>query len=279
MTGQDASEKTHRIFENYLYARGITWAPVPVNQGRTPDYRLTAKESEAICEVKTIVGSGLLPSGGYDPCKRIVAKIRKARPQLHGAENEPRCLLLHSQSVYDSLEPGIVAAAAFGPGYRDYRHTHAVIDSRPPALRFSRKKELPQQLWHLSNAALSPVCNTAVSALVILSDYALCDRALSIWRQLAERQAGGEVIPPGESIRVLAEQHATLPYTKQFVGTVRVIVLENPYTPAARRFPEDLFRGPFDQRWGAYNDDLYGPVWIGSTLEALYGDGVPFQML
>jgi hypothetical protein len=58
-----------------------------------------------------------------------------------------------------------------------------------------------------------------------------------------------------------------------------VIVLENPYTPAARRFPEDFFVGPFDQRRGPYNDDLYGPVWIGSTLEALYGDGVPFQML
>jgi hypothetical protein len=279
MTGQDASEKTHRIFENYLDARRMTWVPVPLNQGRTPDYRLAAREREALCEVKTIVGSGLLPSGGYDPCKRIVAKIRKARPQLHGAENEPRCLLLHSQSVYDSLEAGIVAAAAFGPGYRDYRHDHTVIDSRPPALRFSRKRELPQHLWHLSNAALSPVCNTAISAIVILSDYLLCDRTLAIWRQLAERQAGGEVIPPGESIRVLAKQHATLPNTQQFAGTVRVIVLENPHTPAARRFPEDLFRGPFDQRWGAYNEDLYGPVWIGSTLEAFYGDGVPFQML
>jgi len=279
MTGQEASDKTHRIFEDYLDGQRIPWKPVPVGDERTPDYRLAAGMTEAICEVKTIVGRGSLTSGGYDPCRTIVRKIRKARPQLNAAENEPRCLLLHSQSVYDSLEPGIVAAAAFGPGYRDCRHDYSVVDGRPPALRFSRKKELPERLWHLANAALSPVCNTAISAILILSDYALCDRTLAVWLQLAHRQAGGEVIMPGESMRVLVEQHGTLPNTQQFAGTVRVMVLENPHTPAARRFPEDLFRGPFDQRWSAYSEELYGPVWVGSTLQSLYDDGVPFQML
>jgi hypothetical protein len=131
----------------------------------------------------------------------------------------------------------------------------------------------------LANAVLSPVYNTAISAILILSDYALCDRALALWRQFSRRQAEGEVIPPGEGMRVLAEPHDNLPNAHQFAGTVRVIVLENPHTPAARRFPEDLFRGPFDQRWSAHNEELYGPVWMGSTLQSLYDDGVPFQML
>ena len=46
----------------------------------------------------------------------------------------------------------------------------------------------------------------------------------------------------------------------------------------ANSIPEDLFRGPFDQRWG-WKDDLCGPVWIGAELEALYQSGVPFHML
>jgi hypothetical protein len=103
---------------------------------------------------------------------------------------------------------------------------------------------------------------------------------LAVWRQLEARQRAGEVIRPGESLRVLSAQHEHLPDTFQFQGTVRAIVLENPHGEPA--FPDDLFRRPFDQRWKESPDgELYGlgPVWIGSTLEALYADGVPFHML
>ena len=55
-----------------------------------------------------------------------------------------------------------------------------------------------------------------------------------------------------------------------------MIVIENPY--ARLPFQDDLFRGPFDQRWG-WRDGWCGPVWIGSELEAMAKDGVPFDML
>jgi hypothetical protein len=276
MTGQDASNATHRAFEHYLDQHLTNWKPIPVGPDPSADYRLTSATSEITCEVKTLFGKLILESGGYDPCKPIVRKIRKARRQLNGSEGEPRCVVLNSKSVYDSLDPTVVACAAFGPGFVEYRPDHSVIDGSPPVLRFSRRKELPERLWHLSNAALSPVCNTRISALVILRDYELSDRNLAVWRQLEDRQRAGEIIRPGESLRILSSQYESLPNTRQYQGTVRAIVLENPH--ARTPFADDLFRGPFDQRWCA-SGDLYGPVWIGSTLETLFADRVPFHML
>lgn len=166
MTGQEASNETHREFEQYLAAQGVPWEPIPVGHDRSADYLLSSTTSQVICEVKALVGGIRRKVGGYGPCKPIVRKIRKARPQLHGAEEEPRCIVLNSKSVHDSLDPTVVASAAFGPGYTNYRPDHSVIDGSPPVLRFSRRRELPEDLWHLANASLSPAYNTRISALV-----------------------------------------------------------------------------------------------------------------
>jgi hypothetical protein len=237
---------------------------------------LTSGFSSVIAEVKTIVGKKRHESGGYDPCKPIVRKLKKARPQLAESEDEPHCVVLHSQSSIDSLDPSTVACAAFGPGFQQIRPNYFVIDGSPPILRFSRKSELPHHLGHLANAVLSPVINRRISALVILASYALSDFHLAIWRQLVDRQDAGENIPSGESMRILSEQQDRLPHSVRHEGTIRAIVLENPYARAT--FPPEFFRGPFDQRWSAHGEG-YGPVWIGDTLGELQADGTPFHML
>jgi hypothetical protein len=56
-----------------------------------------------------------------------------------------------------------------------------------------------------------------------------------------------------------------------------VITIENCHRRLP--FPEDLFRGRFDQRWG-WKDGWCGPIWVGDSLRALYEhEGVPFYML
>jgi hypothetical protein len=275
MRGQETSDATHRALERYLDQQGTPWRPMPVSSQPTPDYRLTAEGSDVICEVKTLLCKAPVKPGGYDPSRPIARKIRKARRQLGGFDDLPKCVLLRSESFYNPLNATLVACAAFGPGYRQIRPSHSIIDGSPPLLRFSRKKELPKNLWHLANATLSPVANTKVSAVIILTDYVVGDCHLAVWQQLAARQDADEVIAPGESLRLYAAQAERLPRTIRFEGTVRAIVLENPH---GSLFPEDLFRGPFDQRWKA-TGDFYGPVWIGSTLESLYGEGTPFHML
>jgi len=74
----------------------------------------------------------------------------------------------------------------------------------------------------------------------------------------------------------MSSRIADRPETYSFQGTLRAVVLENPYT--AIPLPEELFQGPFDQRW-RLTGELYGPVWIGATLARLYDSGVPFSML
>jgi hypothetical protein len=276
MTGQEASDLTHRVLERYLDAHAIPWEPIPVGPKRSADYLLKPGSSRITCEVKTLVGKNQFRSGGYDPCRPIVRKIKKARPQLHGSDDQPHCVVLHSQSFLDCLSPTTVASAAFGPGFVQYQPDHSIIDGSPPVLRFSRKSELPSHLQHLANATLSPACNRRISALVLLLEYGLSDRELAIWRQMLARQNGGEVIGPAENLRILEAQHDPLPRTVRYEGTTRVIVLDNPYARVA--LPDDVFCGDFDQRWGA-SGELYGARWLGRTLESLYNDGVPFQML
>ena len=171
MTGQQASNATHQTFEQYLDQLRTPWKPIETGPRKTADYRVSSSGGEITCEVKTLLGMARLASGGYDPCRPIQRKIRRARAQLHTSHGEPCCLVLNSKSVYDSLDPTIVACAAFGPGFQQYRPDHSVIDGRPPVLRFSRKRDLPKHLWHLADATLSPACNRRFSALVVKEDW------------------------------------------------------------------------------------------------------------
>jgi len=216
------------------------------------------------------------PMGGYDPCAPVRRKVRRARKQLREFQTVACGVVLCSESAYHGLDSVTVAAAAFGPGFQQASPNEAIIDGSAPWLRFSKRYELPTHLQHLSDPVLSSDSNRTVSALIILREYALSDRTLAIWRQLVARQEAGEAIRPGESMRILGDQQETLPRTFQYRGTVRVVVLENPH--ARIKFPIQLFRGPFDQRW-AQVGDWYGPTWVGETLSDLHRDGVPFRML
>jgi hypothetical protein len=276
MNGQDASQATHQDFERYLDEREIVWKHLKVGSGKTADYRVGFANAEITCEVKTLVGSRRLKSGGYDPCRSIQQKIRRARPQLKTSCDEPCCVVLNSRSALHDLDATVVACAAFGPGFTQYRPDRAVIDDSPPVLRFSRRHKLPAGIQHLANPVLSSACNRTISGLVVFGGYALSHRDLEVWKQLMNRQRSGEKLWPGESLRVLEAQLDRLPNTYQYQGTLRAIVLENPHARVS--FPEALFRGPFDQRWRAFGD-LYGPHWIGSTLRELYAEEVPFHML
>ncbi len=55
-----------------------------------------------------------------------------------------------------------------------------------------------------------------------------------------------------------------------------MIAIENPY--ARIPLPTELFVGPFDQRW-RMDSGLLGVAFIGSELERLRLDGVPFIYL
>jgi hypothetical protein len=145
--------------------------------------------------------------------------------------------------------------------YRQAGRDYSKIDPNPSFYRFCKKSDLPPDKHFLANAMFSPVANTTFSALIMLTHYQLSELHLEVWRRLYAMQEAGKPVQTNDHFRLLSELAPTLQESVRFPGTVRVIVVENRH--ARVPFPEDLFHGPFDQRWG-WHDDWCGPMWIPS---------------
>jgi hypothetical protein len=272
------AEKTRAeiVFEKYLSQRGLRFEHEAVSGRKKPDYLIHGPSGDCIVEVKQIEDPDPRPSGGFNPDRPVRAKIKRARRQLGEYKQLPCSLAIYSESMFGPYDPAIMLSAAFGPGYQQAGHDYSKIDPNPSFYRFCKKSELPPDKHFLAKAMLSPVANTTFSALIMLTHYQLSELRLEVWRRLYAMQEAGKPVETNDQFRLLSELAPTLQESVRFPGTVRVIVAENRH--ARIPFPEDLFRGPFDQRW-AWQDDWCGPMWIGATLEALYDDGVPFYML
>jgi hypothetical protein len=134
----------------------------------------------------------------------------------------------------------------------------------------------PSRYLCSGRAELRPDCNTRLSAIAILVPYQLNHLWLEVWRRLDAKRQQGEEIKTSDQFDLLHQlsPEGTTGYSYQ--GTIRAIVLENPY--ARIPFPTDLFAGPFDQRW-RMQSGWFTLAFIGSELERLKSDGVPFIYL
>jgi hypothetical protein len=271
-------KKTHAeiLFENYLSQHGMKWEYEALSGRTKPDYAIPCASGKCVIEVKQIQNPNPPPAGGYNPGRFVRAKIQRARKQLREYKDHPCSLAIYSDSIFASHSPSTVLSAAFGPGFQHAGRDYSRIDPSPSFYRFFKRSELPPERHFLANALLSPTANTTFSALIALIHYQLSELHLEVWRRLYAMQEAGQMVNPQDQFRLLNELGPALNEKRRFEGTVRVIVIENRYGRIP--FPQELFRGPFDQRWG-WQGDLCGPVWLGSTLDDLYGQGVPFHML
>jgi hypothetical protein len=227
-------------------------------------------------EVKAISDPDPLPVKGFEPDRPVRRKIRKAREQFREYKDVSCSLAVFSETIYGPHEPSVILAAAFGPGLVEAGRDHGKVDPRPSFYRFSRKSELPGHLQFLSNPVLTPWANRTFSAIILLGYHALDELHLEVWKRLYLKQESGETVDPGDQFRLLSELGSAFKKPRIRTPTPRVIVIENPH--ARIPIPSGLFRGPFDQRWG-WSQEWCGPVWIGTALESLAKEGVPFHML
>lgn len=109
----------------------------------------------------------------------------------------------------------------------------------------------------------------------MLTRYQLRELHLEVWKVQYGMQEAGYEVTTQDQFRLTNELTPTRAGSR-FAGTVRAIAIENRH--ARFPFPEELFRGPFDQRWD-WKGEWCGPVWVGETLDKLYGEGVPFHLL
>ncbi|HEX3747561.1 MAG TPA: hypothetical protein VHW09_26685 [Bryobacteraceae bacterium] len=272
---EDIGAVGQRLFEKYLDAQAIKWEYEAVSGDCKPDYLITHDAGQCIVEIKTVGWPEQWPSDPISPDDPVRLKIKKARRQFREYKGMPCALAVHSASMFGPSDPPTMLAAAFGPGVISSRDQTS-IDPSPVFYRFPKWSDLPEDLKHLSEPLLKDNSNTTFSALILLGYHAIDSLHLEVWRRLYAKQQAGLVVEFGDQFNLLNELAPGFDRTQPPARSPRVIVIENRF--ARLQFPEDLFRGPFDQYWG-WQGGWCGPVWIGSELESLAKEGVPFYML
>jgi hypothetical protein len=257
--------ESERIFEQYLDSQGLAWTRLQESDHKRPDYKLEHGRTTCFCEVKEFDDPLVKPVGGFSPCPAIREKITQARKQFRGCREHCCVLVLwNGKSIYRSTMLDVVASAAFGKSVETPTGHGSKLQAGPSGYRFSGRAELTSE--H----------NTTVSAIASLGPYRLNHLWLEMWRILERKEQEGEEITPWLQFEVLEQLSCEREASFSYEGTIRTIVLENPY--ARIPFPSDLFVGPFDQRWSLASGSL-SPVFLGAELRHLKGTGVPSVFL
>jgi hypothetical protein len=262
MSEATESEKT---FEHYLDSQKLAWDRVPEAQQKQPDYRVDHNGEPCVFEVKEFSDPETKPIGGFSACPAIQEKFTQARKQFKKYRNCCCAVVLwNSKSIYRTLLLDTVASAAFGK--------YVTVD----AGRATDLRADPPRFQYSGPAELSENENTTISAIVILGPYNLNHLWLEMWHILKRKQRYGEEITPWVQFDVLQQLSLERAPSFSYEGTIRVIVIENPF--ARIPFPSDLFVGPFDQRWRK-ESDWFSLSYMGSEIAKLKERGVPFIYL
>jgi hypothetical protein len=250
--------QSEAVFEQYLESQNLQWARIPESNQRQPDYKTAHGPTTCIFEVKEFDDPETKPSDAFSPCPPIKRKIQDARPQFKHYKNNCCALVLWN---YPSIIPEIVLSAAFGEKVFENR---SALGAKPTIFHFSGRSELRSD------------CNTRFSAIVVLASYRLNHLWLESWRRLSAKKEKGEGINSFDQIFLLQQVASEGVTGCSYEGTIRAVVLENPYARIA--FPPDLFVGPFDQHWHM-ESGCFQPYFMGSELRRLKSEGVPFIYL
>jgi hypothetical protein len=272
---QDIGEVGQRLFADYLDLQAIKWEYEAVSGDCKPDCLIQHGDAQVIVEVKTVGWPEEWPGDPFSPDDAVRLKIMKTRRQFREYKAMPCALAVHAATMFGPQDPSIMLAAGFGPGVIPSRD-HGSIDPAPTFYRFPDWSDLPEDLKHLSAPMLKEGSNPTFSALILLGHHAIDPLHLEIWKRLYAKQQSGVPLESGDQFDLLNELAPRFDRKQPPARTPRVIVIENPY--ARVPFPKDLLRGPFDQGWG-WRDGWCGPDWIGTRLESLVKEGVPFDML
>lgn len=253
--------QSESVFEQYLDSHNLKWSKIPESAQKQPDYKVAHGSMTCVFEVKEFDDPQTKPVGGFSPCPAFREKIRAASKKFKHYRSDSCALVLWSKSIYRATIPEVVLSAAFG---------EKIYMNRPPL-------GAQPSVYHFSGRAeLRPDCNTRFSAIVVLATYELNHVRLEAWRRLNAKQERGEPIEPFDQLNLLAQVESEGITGHSYQGTIRTVVLENPY--AKIPFPRDLFVGPFDQHW-AMESRCFQLSFMGAELRRLKGDGVPFIFL
>lgn len=263
MKGQNVSEL---LFEQYLAEQGLGKADHhPEFPGTTKrvDYRLLHNGRYMWFEVKEFADDqglfadrmpGEVRGRSYDPYKGIRNKINDAWKKFKDYDGECCSLVLFNEraNLIDLSQADFVLGAMLGNiGY-----------SIPIDIEKGGRAGPATQIFGEQGKMLNPYThepqNTTINAVITLERLQVGQREQRI-RFTKEEMQEARPLSWEESF----ERRKSIPSDGDSV--LRTIVYENPH--AANPLPTDIFRGPFDVRWG-FADGRIAPT-VGDKLADL----------
>jgi hypothetical protein len=271
LASEVASAKTisERLFEDFLSASGLTqfcFEPQQDGTLKRPDYSLRVLSTEILFEVKQFDATPEdfeRTGGAYDPYRVIREKIEAARKKFKDLDRFCCCLVLYNNNKpLVDLHWQFIYAAMFGnlsirmpvnvqTGIADPEQAEQAFNTGGKMFRYRNGVQIAPQ-------------NQTIGSILVLEHYnigmqrfenAMKRKEESLGRSLELEEFWAEIERArGTSLDVSA---LTQP---------RVVVHENPF--AKIPLPRELFRGPYDERYGG-DEGRIRRVFCGEQLAEL----------
>jgi hypothetical protein len=252
---------SERLFETYLSANGYTdWTHEQPTLGKptTPDYHVRFGGVDLYFEVKEFENDDPVQDGNdgaYDPYRPLREKVNHAARQFKYYKEFPCSLVLSDPNAarVDIGTPVVVIGTMLG----NIGFAVPFGDSADPGASARQVFTTGGKMLDYKHGTAQ---NTTISSIISLMPYPLRQMRVLISLDKRKREAGRkltheEVWATGKAVPTTDED-----------TVLRVVVYENPYA----RIPltPNLFRGPFDERWGV-DDGLIRRVFVGNGVEQL----------
>jgi hypothetical protein len=249
------------LFEQYLVDSGLGPAEhEPLIAGRTSrlDYRLIHQGQPFWFEVKEFGEADVGADGAYDPYISIRNRIGKAAKQFTDYKGESCSIVFYNDrlNLASIYAPEVVLGAMLGNVSVSVQVNFETGEELgPPRTGFSEGGKL-------IHPTLKVPQNTTISAIIALERLGVGGREFRVM-VAAKEAAEDRRLPWTEFFELLQVDRE-----KNNRHVLRTMVYENPY--AAIPLPRDLFRGPYDERWGMFeNEPLIGRIYAGPELVKL----------
>lgn len=262
--------KSEMLFEGYLRSHGYTdfdFEPEITGTTKRPDYRLRWRGDEVLLEVKEFRGTEddfKAGAGFFDPYPPLREKIEQGRDKFQKMKRQCCCLVLHNvDKPLVFLDWTFVYGAMLGKvGFSVPLH----LDEQPPPDDAEIKNVFLSggKMHRESKGVVYAPQNQTISAIIVLDRVPAGDRLFQAHLSDLKAQLGDAfdiwtvVRPELEASRWTLRDPSRKP--------LRVVVHENPY--ARIPLPAELFRGPWDERYGGL-DGRIQQLFIGDEVARL----------
>jgi hypothetical protein len=283
LASQERKPKTESetLFEAYLDASGlISYSFEKAIEGASarPDYALSFQGREILFEVKEFHAAPedfRLGTRGYDPYGPIRQKIDDGRSKFRELKDHCCCLVLYNREkplvdlswefIYGALLGNIAVRMPFDPA-RGLLPDQSEIGFSGGGKGIRYAKGTPP-------TPLEPQ-NRTISAILALEQMGVGKRRFDI--ALTRRKAQlGRRLTLDEHLEEVDKARGTARDVS--LSQLRVVVCENPY--ARIPLPPELFRGPYDERYGLdeTTKDCITRLYAGEQIKQLESQEAPEQ--